>query len=353
MNTPILARDARDAQRTLRGSFRPRRQYSRAKILGVALAAVIFALVALLVSGMAQATSTRCNGVQLYPGDDLSLVAAAHAPGTTYCINDGNYSVASNIVVQDGDTFSGVYLDTTHPAVSTTTAEHIFDTQEADNVTITGLSISGAVHDNACEPDCGRAIGGGGQNLFVENVRAHHNENQGIGGTGNGLVVRNSTFDHNGNADSARDGGLVSAAGIKSVNSTFIYNSRFTDNYWAGVWCDIECGAFEVHDSYFSGNGKAGIANEISSGPSVIEGNTIQNNGMLPMANRHTGLLIVDSKNVKAYDNTFGGNVHYGVQSAQTGRAPGLGNVSIYANTMNGDALTGCSISGVNCETNK
>jgi hypothetical protein len=71
------------------------------------------------------------------------------------------------------------------------------------------------------------------------------------------------------------------------------------------------------------------------------------------MANRHTGLLIVDSKNVNAYNNTFGGNAQYGVQSAQTGRAPGLGNVSIYANTMNGNALTGCSISGVNCWTNK
>jgi hypothetical protein len=321
----------------------------------VAVLLAVSAMAVALLAGVAWAegASTSCSGVQLYPGDDLSLVAAAHAPGTTYCINDGNYSVASNIVVQDGDTFSGVYLDTTHPAVSTTTAEHIFYTQEADNVTITGLSISGAVHDNACEPDCGRAIGGGGQNLLVENVRAHHNENQGIGGTGDGLVVLNSTFDHNGNADSASDGGLVSAAGIKSVDSMFIYNSRFTDNYWAGVWCDIECGAFEVHDSYFSGNGKAGIANEISSGPSVIEGNTIQNNGMLPTANRHTGLLIVDSKNVNAYNNTFGGNVHYGVQSAQTGRAPGLGNVSIYANTMNGDALTGCSISGVNCETNK
>jgi Right handed beta helix region len=321
--------------------------------VAVLLAASAMAVALLAGVAWAEGASTMCSGVQLYPGDDLSLVAAAHAPGTTYCINDGNYSVASNIVVQDGDTFSGVYLDTTHPAVSTTTAEHIFHTQEADNVTITGLSISGAVHDNACEPDCGRAIGGGGQNLLVENVRAHHNENQGIGGTDDGLVVLNSTFDHNGDADSAMDGGLVSAAGIKSVNSMFIYNSRFTDNYWAGVWCDIECGAFEVHDSYFSGNGKTGIADEISSGPALFEGNTIQNNGMLPTANRHTGLLIVDSRNVKAYNNTFGGNAQYGVQAAQTGRAPGIGNVSIYANTMNGDALTGCSISGVNCETNE
>ena len=318
-------------------------------LLGVA---IIFGLVALLVSGAAQAASTKCYGVQVYPADDLTQAASAHAAGTTYCINDGNYSVASNIVVQDGDTFSGVYSDSTRPWVSTSTAGHIFHTLGADKATIRGLAISGAVHNDACEPNCGRAIGGGGEDLLVENVRAYDNENQGIGGTGNGLVVRDSTFDHNGNADSANDGGLVSAAGIKSVNSMYIYDSRFTDNYWAGVWCDIECGAFEVHDSLFSGNGKVGIDDEISSGPALIEGNIIQNNGALSTANRHTGLLIVDSRNVDAYGNTFGGNVEYGIEIAETNRNPGIGTVSIYGNSMRGDVLKGCTISGVTCKRN-
>jgi hypothetical protein len=223
----------------------------------------------------------------------------------------------------------------------------------ADGATIRGLDLSGAVHDNACEPNCGRAIGGGGKNLLVENVRAHHNENQGIGGAGDGLIVRNSTFDHNGNADSARDDGSVSAAGIKSVNSMFIYNSRFTDNYWAGVWCDIECGAFEVHDSVLTGNGKVGIDDEISSGPAIFEGNTIKNNGTLSTANKHTGLLVVDSTNVNAYGNTFGGNVEYGVEVAKTGRSPGIGKVKVHHNTKRGDRLKGCVISGVSCKRNK
>ena len=353
MNTLILARHthivAEGSQPT---PSAPKPEHLRARLLGVALAGIILALAALLVSGMAQATSAGCDGVQVHPGDDLTRVAAAHAAGTTYCINDGDYTVTSNIGVQDGDTFTGVYSDTTRPTISTTTAEHIFYTLGADMATIRGLDISGAVHNNACEPNCGRAIGGGGRNLLVEDVRAHNNENQGIGGTSDGLVVRDSTFDHNGNADSGRDGGSVSAAGIKSVNSMSIYNSRFIDNYWAGVWCDIECGAFEVHDSVFNGNGKVGIDDEISSGPAVFEGNTIKNNGTLSTANRHTGLLIVDSKNVNAYANTFGGNIQFGVEIAETGRTPGIGNVSIHDNAMKSDPLKGCAISGVICKRN-
>jgi hypothetical protein len=353
MNIPILARDARIAHGSLQAESAPKSEMVRVKLLGVTLAAIILSLTVLLASGMAQAVGEGCVGVQVRPGDDLARVAAAHAAGTTYCINDGDYSVTSNIGVQDGDSFIGVYSDSTRPTITTTTAQHIFYTLGADKATIRGLDISGAVHNDACEPTCGRAIGGGGQNLLVEDVRAHDNENQGIGGTGDGLVVRNSTFDHNGNGDSARDGGSVSAAGIKSVNSMSIYNSRFIDNYWAGVWCDIECGAFEIHDSVFRNNGKVGIDDEISSGPTLIEGNIIKNNGDLSTANRHTGLLIVDAKNVNAYGNDFGGNIEYGVEIAKTGRTPGIGNVSIHDNTMNGDPLKGCAISGVTCKNNK
>lgn len=320
-----------------------------------AIGVVALLLVALAAANTAgaQTKASTCAGKNVYPGQNLASIAASAPAGTTFCIKDGEYSVTSNIVVQDGDAFVGVYSDSTRPTVSTTTAQHIFHTVGADSATIRGLAITGAVHNDACEPNCGRAIGGGGQNLLVQDVKAYENENAGIGGTGEGLVVRDSVFARNGNADSARDGGLVSAAGVKSVNSMSIYNSRFIDNYWAGAWCDIQCGRFEVHDSVFIGNGKVGIDDEISSGPAIFEGNTIKNNGTLPSANRHTGLLIVSSRNVEAYNNTFEGNVQYGVQIVEDIRDPVVGNVSVHDNTMNGDPLEGCSISGVSCSRNK
>ena len=355
MNTTILARiNARFAGGNWLTSPPPKPEPSRTKLLGAALAAIILALVVLLVSGMAQAAGEGCNGVQVSPGDNLTQVAAARAPGTTYCIQDGDYPVTSNIVVEDGDTFSGVYSDSTRPTISTTTAEHIFHTSGADGVTIRGLDISGAVHNNICEPNCGRAIGGGGNNLLVEDVRAHHNENQGIGGTGNGLRVIGSELDHNGSHDAAADSSTRSAAGIKSINSMYVYNSYIHDNYWAGVWCDLECGTFEVHDSTITANGKVGIHDEISSGPALFEGNRIQGNGYSESydGKLQGGIMITSSRHVRTHHNAFRNNSGPGVLVRQSPRPPQVQDVRIHDNVTYRDGIRGCDISGVTCTRN-
>jgi hypothetical protein len=304
-------------------------------------------------TGSSTAATSTCVGKDLYPGQDIAAVAKAAPVGSTFCIHDGEYSVSSNIQVQSGDVFQGMYSDNSRPHVLTTQAEHIFHTIGSTGATIKNLMVKGAVGGDYCEPNCGRGIGGGGSNLLVENVRAIENANQGIGGAGPNLVVRDSIFKRNGYWSFARDteGEPVSAAGIKSVNSMYIYNSQFIDNYWNGVWCDIECNAFEVHDSVLSGNGKAGIHYEISSGPAVVEGNTIQNNGYLAEANRHTGLLVVASQNLNAYGNTFSGNRDYGFETFPDPRG-NLSNIHFHDNTMNSDALKGCELSAVSCYTN-
>jgi hypothetical protein len=292
-----------------------------------------------------------CVGKQVYSPSDLTRVAASSRAGTTFCIHDGRYHVASNIPVQSGDTFTGVYSDTSRPTVSTDRAEQVFHTARADSATIRNLTVQGAVGGNYCEPNCGRGIGGGGEHLTVDNVHATQNANQGIGGTGNGLLVKNSTIDENGSPSFAEDNGTASAAGIKSVNTMTVLNSRVRNNYWLGVWCDLECGTFEVRNSVIANNGKAGISDEISSGPAVIANNLIQNNGMLVAANRHSGLLIIDSENVEVYGNTFENNVEYGVEVAKTGRPPGIDKIVVHDNTTKGDSLRGCELAGVSCPT--
>jgi hypothetical protein len=357
MNTPILARDARIDERQITEGSKltespSRLEASQIKLLSVALAAIIFALGALLMSGMAEAAGAGCVGVQVSPGDGLTRTAATSPAGTTFCINDGTYYVSSNIPVQDGDTFTGVYSDGTRPEVKGVGAEHVFYTAGADNATIRGLAVSGAVGGDYCEPTCGRGIGGGGNNLLIEDVRAYENANQGAGGLGSGAIVRNSQFDHNGSASFSDLAGPRSSAGLKTVASIKVYNSTFTNNYWNGFWCDVECNATEVHDSVLSRNGKAGLAYEISSGPAIFEGNTIRGNGQLDSANRHVGLLIVESSNVNAYGNTFGENVEQGVVFAKGDRHP-LDKVSFHDNTMNGDLKKGCDLSGVSCYENR
>ena len=323
------------------------------KFVAVALAMAISMLaVTSLTGGVGKAgAADACVGKHAYPGENLAAVAGKAAAGATFCIHDGTYSVPSNIPVQDGDTFTGLYSDGSRPEVRGTGATHVFHTAGADNATIEGLAISGAVGGNYCEPNCGRGIGGGGANLLIEDVRAYNNANQGAGGMGTGAVVRDSVFDQNGSASFSDLAGPRSSAGLKTVASIKVYNSKFVDNYWNGFWCDVECNATEVHDSVLSRNGKAGLAYEISSGPAVFEGNTIRANGHLDSANRHVGLLIVESSNVKAYGNTFGENVEHGALFAKGDRHV-LENVSFYDNTMNGDPRKGCDLSGVSCSGN-
>jgi hypothetical protein len=300
-------------------------------------------------------TAVICRGIQVYPSQNLAAVAASKPPGTTFCVNKGHYEVPENIAVQSGDKFIGVRSDSTKPEVEGTGAEHIFHTKGSNGAYIANLAIGGAVGGDYCEPNCGRGIGGGGENLTVENVRVYNNPNSGIGGVGPNLVIRNSTFEHNGSPSFARDGGSVSTAGIKSVSSMYIYSSRFVDNYWTGVWCDMECGAFEVHDSTIVGNGKAGIHYEISTGPAILESNAVRNNGGTPQASstRNAGILVVGSSAADAYGNTLGGNAKYGVLIVADSRTGGaISDVKIQGNAMKGDIIKGCDLAGVTCAPN-
>lgn len=314
-----------------------------AAVWSVAILACVF----LYTSPSAEAAEP-CSGKQVYPTQNLAGVAAGSSGGTTFCVHDGTYNISSPVDVQDRDRFIGVYSDTTRPAVVTSQAHHVFNAIRSDGATIRGLKISGAVGGNYCEPMCGRGIQGG-IDLTVQNVWATDNENQGIGGTGPNLLVENSIVDHNGSYSFARDGGKISAAGIKSADSMTVLNTRLSNNYWNGVWCDNECNAFTVKNSTITGNGKAGIHDEISTGPALFSGNTIRGNGVLSSADRHAGILIVDSANVQAYNNTFGSNVLYGIHTIDYGRWPAVRGVRLYDNTMNGNNVSGCSLSGVDC----
>jgi len=213
--------------------------------------------------------------------------------------------------------------------------------------------VSGAVGDTSCQPACGRGISGG-TNLTLDDIRATENANQGVGGTGANLVIRDSLFDSNGTRAFYAEGSYASSAGVKSVNSMFIYNSRARDNAWVGFWCDLECNDFEVHDSVASRNGKGGIFYEVSTGPAIIEGNIIQNNGYSDVIRRPGGLLMVSSQNANAYGNTFGSNNEAGVRITDDERSPSVSNINIQGNnTMKGDPLIGCAIPDVSCPRNK
>jgi parallel beta-helix repeat protein len=297
-------------------------------------------------------TPNTCVGVQLYPGADLSAKAEAKPAGTTFCIHDGTYNISKPVRVQDNDRYIGLYDDSTRPEVLTTQAQQVFNAAGSTGATIKGLKVSGAVGGDSCKPGCGQGIRGG-SNLTVYDVWVTNNKNQGIGGTGPGLRVENSLINHNGSYAFTTNTDVNTAAGIKTTNPATVLNSQIRDNYWTGLWCDEQCGAFTVKNNTITGNGKVGIHYEVSTGPAVIAGNTLKGNGVLERANQDDGLLIVSSTRVDAYNNTFGANVGAGVKVHDDSRWPSVSDVKIHDNTMNLDGVLGCLLSGVSCYGNR
>jgi hypothetical protein len=324
----------------------------RVVVLSYVVALSVLFLAYLLYAPQAKA-AYPCSGKHVYPTQNLTQVAANSAAGTTFCIHDGTYNISVPVKVEGNDRFIGLYDDSSRPAVVTTKAQQVFNAGPSSGALIKGLKISGAVGGNYCEPSCGRGIQGG-HNLTVYDAWITNNKNNGIGGTSTGLRVENSIIDHNGSYSfSYLDGQPSTAAGIKSSQTSLtVLNSRIYDNYWDGVWCDNDCEAVTVKNSTLTGNGKSGIHNEILSGPAIFSGNTIKGNGRLAGANHPSGLLIVSSSNVDAYNNTFGNNSDHGVRIIKDGRAPGVSNVKIHDNTINLDSLSGCTLSGVSCWNN-
>ncbi len=313
-----------------------------------------------------------CDGVQTSPTDDLSQLATQHGANTTFCLDPGaTYTVTENIRVSNGDRWVSGDLEDANaaePLVTTNdiadsvdptltqdgSADTIFDATGTSGAHFEGIRVTNAQHSDRCEPNCGRAIKPGDDTTAVD-VTLEENENNGIGGASpTRYTVLDSRINRNGNENSGRDGGKVSAAGIKFTHGTelIVRNTVFHDNYWTGVWCDIQCGNFEITDSTLTANGKSGIHYEISEGGATITRNTIQNNGDLPSANQHVGVLVVSSRNAEIFDNELGGNVDYGFRAIEDNRQPVTGAIDFRDNRMNGDRLAGCTLAGVSCTNN-
>jgi hypothetical protein len=306
-----------------------------------------------------------CVGVTASPGQDLSALAASRPPGTTFCVRDGTYSVTKPIRLQSGDSFVGLYSDGSRPTISTERAREIFDglyyragqpegspPYVADGARIEGLRVTGAVGGERCSPDCGRGIGGG-KNLTVVDVRSDHNTNQGIGGSLDGLLIEGSVLDHNGSEPFLDFDGHGSAAGVKSVKSMTIRDTRVYANEWTGIWCDLGCAPFKVENVRSNRNGKAGIQYEVSVGPATISGSTFKGNGWRENATRHTGIVIAATQNVEVYNNTFGGNVNYAVEIIDSPKRGVLANVAVHDNVLNGDTIKGCGVvESATCDRN-
>jgi hypothetical protein len=313
--------------------------------------AVVVCLVLILFPTISNdAAQAACSGKKILPSDHIAAIVNNSPSDTSFCIAPGTYRPSVTIRPKDGDRLSGTGLRRDDVLITTGKLEVLIDAGFAQRVVYNNFAVSGAV--NACPGrNCGPTGDGirGGSNVTATNVHVYANGRTGFSNV-TGLSITGSRLDHNGAVRLGTDG---VSGGVKSAAPLSVINSVVDHNYGDGIWCDRGCGAFTAKGNRVLNNYITGIHDEVSQGPAVIANNVVQNNNL---ANQwgHSGIGIVDSKNVDVYGNTLGGNLGAGISARHDQRTTGflLDSISIHGNTMKGDVLIGCSASGVTCYSN-
>ncbi|MEA2508380.1 MAG: hypothetical protein QOG21_462 [Actinomycetota bacterium] len=309
------------------------------------------------VDGEADGRSTvpsACAGISVSTADNLVSKIANAPSGTTFCIHSGTFSLGTAALQpKDNDKLIGDPVTRARsgsisaPTKIVGTGPAIIDIGESLGVLIQNLDISGARGTYVCRPLCGRGISHGAS-LTVSYSRIHGNALSGIGGIDTGSVIDHIELDHNGSSIFL---GCCSA-GVKGTTDYTIQNSYVHDNIGNGVWQD-GCGSnFKVTNTTVTTSSLSGVRyehNQDCSGSASITGNTIKNNN-LSGSNGSGGVAINSAPGATVSFNIFGGNKAAGASVGGT-RGPVTG-TSIHDNTMNGDLLRGCFLSGVSCLNN-
>jgi hypothetical protein len=269
------------------------------------------------------------------PGGSIQAAINSAAGGATICLAPGRWGVRTPIVPKAGQKLIGAGRGATF--LTGAGASMIINAKGRHNVTISGMSISGARGGYGCRPACGRGIGAGAY-MRVSNVRVFNNDLMGIAGSGLGMVITTSEIHNNGSPN------LVNccAGGVKTAHAYTITNSYVHDNIGIGIWCDVRClcGRWHVYNNVVKGNLVGGIRYETSAVGATIRGNTVQGNNRKGQGG-HGGIEVNSSRNVLVEANRLGGNVGPGI-IVNGSRPPGTANVMVRNNALAGDGIAGC-----------
>ena len=316
----------------------------------------------------------RCD-VRVRPRADLGTVMASHAAGTTYCLAAGTFKVTSTIKTDAGDRVIGSGRNTTliDGTSLAPTAPGIFITDSGNHfarLDIFGAPTPAAGSGVYCspEPNCGKAFTIGGSSLRLRSVDCHNNGSSCIGGGGSSNVtVKDLNCWKNGNPYSMtpefRTASCIKRGNAFTAgNNTTVIDSYIHDNVWVGLWCDFcKYGVFRVENSRIIHNGSNGIQWEMSGGwtsddRAIVRNNVIHRNNYLEAASFRGGVGISTSNDITVEGNTFGHNRAAGVNiifdASRNPPQPDARGVVVNNNTMNGDAVRGCSLAGAICSNN-
>jgi hypothetical protein len=319
-----------------------------------------------------------CTGTAVAPGGGLKAAMDASSAGATFCLSAGTYNVTSEIITVDADrvigagqtaTFingSGIDPDTNRGVF---VGGGYFEGFDIGNVPTPPAGVTGVCPSDA---NCGMAFRFGGTTLTLQSITCHDNGGACINGGGStNIVVDDLDCFNNGNAYSAT-GAFSFAACIKHASTTLgstdgdtiITNSYIHDNYLNGVWCDFcRSGFFKIENSVIEDNGGNGVQWEVSGGFSgngatddfaLITGSTFHGNNWRKNENFRGGVAISTAADITVENSIFGQNLWHGVAIIYTsGRISWpMTEVVVRNNTMNGNDIRGCELSGVTCTNN-
>lgn len=323
-----------------------------------------------------------CTGVTVAPGPGLGAAVNAAPSGTTFCLQAGTYTVNSRIQAYS-DAFVGAGRTATFidgSGLSPTGQSRIFVAHDGA-VFFRDLSIGNApvppVGGHCLKEDgtagnasCGVAIINNASILTLQNVDCHDNGGACVTGS-NPLTFDNVVCDSNG-SPYASTSGFAYGACVKQAAAYGADEGRFTmtgstiSNSWGnGIWCDYcKYASWDIHGNTFTHNGNHAVQWEMSAnwlccvGSAHVYGNTFSGNGWQTGKTGPGGIIISTAAHILVEDNTFDGtNTNAAYVLYSSGRL-GADNyrtsqdVVIRNNTLNGDPMTGCSLTGVTCSGN-
>jgi parallel beta-helix repeat protein len=254
------------------------------------------------VCGTTIGVSSPPDGAQIVvPGDDLSAMVRTSPPGTTFYLNPGTHTLATDqfgqVIPKDGD----VFLGAPGAVLDGRRINRAAFTQQAADVVIQGLTIRGFVasvdqgvvnHDsgprwriegNVIEENDGAAMmAGTGQQIIGNCLR--NNGQYGINAYRSGgladLVVEDNEITGNNTGDwETQIPGCGCTAGAKfwAVDGADIVGNWVHDNRGAGLWADTNNNDFIIEDNIIEDNDAEGVFYELSYNL-VLSGNTFRRN---------------------------------------------------------------------------
>lgn len=367
----------------------------KAPVAGVLLVSVI-SLAAFLATDTLNSDNPKdkgfaCEGERVQAGEDLAGVVNNAPPGTTFCIEAGDYPLTSTVEVQDGDVLKGEpgKNKSRGPAVDPDPVVHVRNVAglprmfhvTAESGRMEWLDIEGdasgarytgdtrATCDNwgefsgRCPADgTGLGIGAGesGPGFIFDHLQIHHHPSNCIGGV-RGRLLRSELFHCSENADYWG----YSAGALKTIYESESAFNFVHDNEAVGLWCDQGChdnptmpNGWHQHDNLVVDNGRAGIRYEFSpmvgngvhlrQPTALIEENLLAGNG-------RGAIEVEDAQNVTVRNNTMGALTVAGIHYSHNGTWPeamqfsdggtprtDLWNVEAYSNSLGGEAANGC-----------